>query len=1380
MRAKTQIPTRFTRRQAVYMKRPVNSMHTQIVRPDNQKQFVQPVPHAPSFLSSKEVREYVQLHVHTLGEAGSFGLPEKWRGGGWKIRRIPKPRDIQRFLLSVSPKTWHRASHAFIASVFFATLILPLLTLTPAQAATATLLPDTTIATTPTWSQCNGGTCTNARHTYINQDATGSYNGSTFIGTGATGSSEANAAVEFGLTTVSNVASASSITVNIAARSQTNANGGTLDDIDIQLRIGGSLLTAVRRTPAFSTSNWFLYSATFNGSWTQANLDSAQVLVTRVVQGGGSPTNQRDDVRIAALSADVTYVSAVTLDQSSYRWFSNGGTEDPIVESFSVQSGSTAETNGLIVLDAPEGIEQGDLLVYHLSRRGDVTVAPSGFTNIIDLNSSEAGGAHGIRVAWKIADENDVSAASYEFQAYGDNERRHGVAMLRISNYDVSDPIGAYDSLSSRTTPSVTVDEEDSLGLHFIQNVDDPLSIDSPDAALYEEPPSGGLGSPSLAAVSKYESIPSSSTVSASGGSNSFVVSASVIINPSKQTPLSNQNTPANAPAEGTPFRLRATVGANQGELPADTEFKLQYAQRTGLTCSLDFSAETYADVSLDLSNSDSTNYILPSAGESEQEGDPWVNYEDITNNSTSASYTGPSSGPSPWLRGSGYGFNIPSNAVVTGIEVQINRSGSASFAIQDDEVYLTKDSQIAGDNKAATGTWGLTLATQTYGGSSDLWGTTWTPEDINNNGFGVRFRANILQMSQTANVNYIQIRVHYAPDAVPPIFFYDNVNIANGATIASSLDDPDPGSGNAVMQSYVESNTFTNPNAIPAGDYGVWEFSLADQGAPAETGYCFRIVSGSGDLLESYTVVPEITTAPPDFTQADYQWFENNSDEEVVNKFSQRSGHTSLVFDNKMWVIGGYDGEDYLSDVWSSEDGENWILDAEIVPWVGRANHAAVVYENKMWIFGGQVGPSGMGSMTADIWSSDDGVIWNNEGSLPMGLSGHSVTVHNDLLWLTGGIDEFNNYYETTWFAESDLNWSDIGTFYTWESRIDHTTLSYNDQLWLFGGYARILLTLTTFRDIYYMDDFNDWYDRGGLYEDAVRQEQTALVFSSKMWLLGGTDESDTYANDVWSTSDGTNWDSETFSAEWKGRASHSSVVFDGQMWVIGGYDGNDYLNDVWSSEDGAIWIEVSEDVNTGGGTPSSTLGSPLPGPNEPGVLGGSNQTARLRMLINVDTKHAIDSTLKLQYAPRGGLECSTDFSNESYRDVGHDGMVSFYVNPGVSTGDPISADPDDPTSTRTIVHQSYVSSNNFSMINPTDDGEAMLFDFSLQDVSNFGGTYCFRVVFSDGTPIHDYVRVPELSTPPRTRQFMRHGKWFDSGERARPYYWGIATASP
>ncbi|MGC8776163.1 MAG: hypothetical protein ACP5QN_02545, partial [Minisyncoccia bacterium] len=63
--------------------------------------------------------------------------------------------------------------------------------------------------------------------------------------------------------------------------------------------------------------------------------------------------------------------------------------------------------------------------------------------------------------------------------------------------------------------------------------------------------------------------------------------------------------------------------------------------------------------------------------------------------------------------------------------------------------------------------------------------------------------------------------------------------------------------------QTYEELNNFTNSvAAIPSGQDGKWDFSLKDNGASANTAYCLRIVKSDGTVLDTYNVIPQITTA--------------------------------------------------------------------------------------------------------------------------------------------------------------------------------------------------------------------------------------------------------------------------------------------------------------------------------------------------------------------------------------------------------------------------------------------------------------------------------------------------------------------------------------
>ena len=53
------------------------------------------------------------------------------------------------------------------------------------------------------------------------------------------------------------------------------------------------------------------------------------------------------------------------------------------------------------------------------------------------------------------------------------------------------------------------------------------------------------------------------------------------------------------------------------------------------------------------------------------------------------------------------------------------------------------------------------------------------------------------------------------------------------------------------------------------------------------------------------------------------------------------------------MWVLGGHD-DSRLNDVWHSRDGNNWEQVTDDAAWSDRWGHASLVYDNKMWLLGG------------------------------------------------------------------------------------------------------------------------------------------------------------------------------------------------------------------------------------------------------------------------------------------------------------------------------------------------------------------------------------------------------------------------------------------
>lgn len=120
-------------------------------------------------------------------------------------------------------------------------------------------------------------------------------------------------------------------------------------------------------------------------------------------------------------------------------------------------------------------------------------------------------------------------------------------------------------------------------------------------------------------------------------------------------------------------------------------------------------------------------------------------------------------------------GFTIPVTAVITGIRVDIRRTTSRTNT-NDANVQLLKGGVKTGTNKANFNGWPQALTTVTYGANGDLWGTTWTPAQINAANFGFSFAA-LRSGGTTApniDVDGVEITVYYIDASVYGTVFRD------------------------------------------------------------------------------------------------------------------------------------------------------------------------------------------------------------------------------------------------------------------------------------------------------------------------------------------------------------------------------------------------------------------------------------------------------------------------------------------------------------------------------------------------------------------------------------------------------------------------------
>lgn len=177
---------------------------------------------------------------------------------------------------------------------------------------------------------------------------------------------------------------------------------------------------------------------------------------------------------------------------------------------------------------------------------------------------------------------------------------------------------------------------------------------------------------------------------------------------------------------------------------------------------------------------------------------------------------------------------------------------------------------------------------------------------------------------------------------------------------------------------------------------------------------------------------------------------------------WSPRLAPGFVVFKNRMWVLGGtsdfYQNNDktLMNDVWSSADGKEWRLELANAPWSKRTHGQAVVFDNKIWIMGGgQRAPEAIAKN--DVWCSEDGVNWKQVTS-----SAHweprmwfSSVAYRDHMWVLGGWSPENRNLGDVWYSKDGKNWTQLKSDMIWSKRHEHSAYVFKDKIWIAGGAA-------------------------------------------------------------------------------------------------------------------------------------------------------------------------------------------------------------------------------------------------------------------------------------------------------------------------------------
>ena len=244
--------------------------------------------------------------------------------------------------------------------------------------------------------------------------------------------------------------------------------------------------------------------------------------------------------------------------------------------------------------------------------------------------------------------------------------------------------------------------------------------------------------------------------------------------------------------------------------------------------------------------------------------------------------------------------------------------------------------------------------------------------------------------------------------------------------------------------------------------------------------------------------------------------------DERFDSKSDWEGRHTAgyVVYKNKMWIVGGDANQGhYQNDVWNSDDGRTWtdVNQGRDVPWGPRALHYTLVFDDKIWVMGGQTMPKMAPAAEVfyrDVWNTTDGVHWvpvrpKEPYWSARGMIGGNV-VFKGRIWILGGgtydtpQTTFRRYYGDIWSSADGVHWTLELKAPPWEPRQYHEVAVFDDRIWVLEGSNKPGVSRN---DVWYSADGVNWYELAGT-PWIPRHAASVFVHDEALWMIGGSDK--------------------------------------------------------------------------------------------------------------------------------------------------------------------------------------------------------------------------------------------------------------------------------
>jgi len=323
-------------------------------------------------------------------------------------------------------------------------------------------------------------------------------------------------------------------------------------------------------------------------------------------------------------------------------------------------------------------------------------------------------------------------------------------------------------------------------------------------------------------------------------------------------------------------------------------------------------------------------------------------------------------------------------------------------------------------------------------------------------------------------------------------------------------------------------------------------------------------------DSLLAAGPAPSMATQDPDGRQGLVPPLRRWREVELTSsvKPGERSGASSVVYKDALYIFGGYGGSGRLDDIFRFDFlSKSWSqVQAQGTTPGGRENNGAVVHGNKMYLFGGY---SGFTWLNDFLSFNFDTCQWapvpsGFKGTVPSTRFGYVSSVHGDHMYVFGGYDGSAWMNDTYDFDFERGGWSatQVQGFVP-SGRSCPSWATHSGSVFLFGGYD----------GVHRMNDFHQFRMGPRLWVlvrssgqiPSPRYFHASVVYANSLYVFGGYSGQDRL-NDLYEFRfDSSTWLAISAEDPPSGRSSLLAAVYNNSMYAFGGYNGSIVLNDFY-----------------------------------------------------------------------------------------------------------------------------------------------------------------------------------------------------------------------